>query len=194
MLVSGYEMHNTFLPIQSKLQPPTLAETTVPRPRLQLLKNKKLPKEKLVTVIAPAGYGKSTLMAQWWQEVTENSFKTCWLSLGEEDNNPSQFLEYLVANIKNLGSPFNLDIIEKLHVKEFTNLNTVINLLIQALQKSSKPVVFFLDDLHLLQDPTSKSLLKYFISYAPKNVSWIIAKRRQANKEFHFYQKKYTVF
>src|SRR5687768_4116719 len=49
---------------------------------------------KLTLVSAPAGYGKTTLLAQW---ARSSRFPVVWLSLGEEDNDLERFLRYLLA-------------------------------------------------------------------------------------------------
>ena len=58
------------------------------------------PRPKLVLIHAPAGYGKSTLAAQWAQTLTRQGLKTAWLAIDSDDNNTVWFLAHLIEAIR----------------------------------------------------------------------------------------------
>jgi LuxR family maltose regulon positive regulatory protein len=60
-------------------------------------------KMKLAVVSAPAGFGKSTLLAQWAQRCRETSIAVGWLSLDEGDDDFGRFIEYFVAALQKLA-------------------------------------------------------------------------------------------
>jgi LuxR family maltose regulon positive regulatory protein len=55
----------------------------------------------LTLVSAPAGFGKTTLLAQW---IAESGLPAAWLSLEAEDNDPTRFLSYLIAALQTLDA------------------------------------------------------------------------------------------
>ena len=52
---------------------------------------------KLVLVSASAGFGKTTLLAEWLDRIPDDRAATAWLSLDEHDNEPVSFWTYVVA-------------------------------------------------------------------------------------------------
>src|SRR4051794_39473755 len=78
-----------------KLAPPPLRDGVLLRPDLQAL----LPEIRLhplTLVIAPAGYGKTTLLSQWAQDLNRTAAAVCWLTLDSGERAPSLFLAYLI--------------------------------------------------------------------------------------------------
>ena len=74
--------------VRSKLRSPPVRSGTVRRSSLvdRLRRDDVHP---IVSVVAPAGYGKTTLLAQW-AEGTGQAF--AWVSADERDNNPKVLL------------------------------------------------------------------------------------------------------
>jgi len=83
--------------LQTKLRPPPERHTRLPRPHLlRALEGAR--RCKLTLVSAPAGYGKSTLLADY-----ARTAPTAWLDLDEADNDPRRFLIYLVGALEVAG-------------------------------------------------------------------------------------------
>jgi LuxR family maltose regulon positive regulatory protein len=85
--------------LATKLHIPPLRRKFVPRPRLfaQLDNGTQ---RKLTLISAPAGFGKSTLVAEW---LAQRHALAAWFSLDEEDNDPLQFWTYIIASLKTLS-------------------------------------------------------------------------------------------
>lgn len=85
--------------LRIKLRPPPLQQGVVHRERLvdRLLASRR---PRVVTITAPAGYGKTTLMAQWKEGETR---PVAWLSLDRDDNDPSALLFHIVAALRDAG-------------------------------------------------------------------------------------------
>ena len=79
------------------MYPPIRAEL-MPRPRLVGRLHAGLDR-RLTLVSAPAGFGKTTLLSEC---VTHCEWDVVWLSLDEGDNDPAQFLRYLIAALRQL--------------------------------------------------------------------------------------------
>ena len=71
------------------------------------LKHKKNFNRKLTLVSAPAGYGKTYLLLNFFQEIDNDA---CWLTLSEEDNSPDSMLAYLLAAIREIFNDFGQEV------------------------------------------------------------------------------------
>ncbi len=80
--------------IRTKLHRPRLTPITVARPRLTALLS---PQRPLTLVIAPAGYGKTTLISSW---LKERALPYAWLTLDKSDDDPAMFMNYLIAALR----------------------------------------------------------------------------------------------
>jgi LuxR family maltose regulon positive regulatory protein len=90
----------------TKLHVPAMRRRLVPRPRLtDRLRVEQASMPRLVLVSAPAGFGKTTLIAQWLASGGESkpagpSPRVAWLSLDAEDSELRRFITHLVAAIQ----------------------------------------------------------------------------------------------
>lgn len=95
--------------LTTKLNTPPLRPNLVLRPRLTEKLNQGL-SSKLTLISAPAGFGKTTLIADWGFRISESTIpqsairnpKSCWLSLDENDNDPARFLTYLITALQQI--------------------------------------------------------------------------------------------
>ncbi len=89
--------------LRTKLSPLPPQSTLIARPRLVHGLASGL-RRKLTLVTAPAGYGKTTLVADWLSQHSFDSLgrASCWLSLDQFDNDPQWFARYLVAMIQTI--------------------------------------------------------------------------------------------
>jgi LuxR family transcriptional regulator, maltose regulon positive regulatory protein len=90
------------------LHPLLATKLHVPRPRTRLVSRAHLVERlqrgmarQLTLVSAPAGFGKTTLLAQWF---AQNGLPVAWLCLEAEDNDPTRFLSYLIAALRTLDA------------------------------------------------------------------------------------------
>ena len=112
-------------PRRTKLRPPRLTNDLIARPRL-LERLDRL--ATLALIVAPAGYGKTTLVSMWLAQV---ELPSAWVSLDEEDNDPLLFLANIVAALRTLFPDFGGEILARLaalHGRAYDELvATVIN-------------------------------------------------------------------
>jgi LuxR family maltose regulon positive regulatory protein len=93
--------------LQTKLYVPQrpaghLRHDLVPRPHLIEKLNAGL-SGKLTLVCAPAGFGKTTLVANWgWQLAEAGDWNFGWLSLDENDNEVERLFTYFVAALQKI--------------------------------------------------------------------------------------------
>jgi LuxR family maltose regulon positive regulatory protein len=101
-----------------------------------------------VTVTAPAGYGKTTLLSQWAEA---DGRPVVWLSLDERDNDPSVLLTYVAVGLDRIR-PIDPKIFRELASPSVSVLSAIVPRLATTLRASDRSALLVLDDLHLLTD------------------------------------------
>src|SRR5262245_17067633 len=160
--------------LMSKLTAPRLRFTAVERPavleRLTAESN-----ASVVAVIAPAGYGKTTLLAEWAQR---NGRAFAWVSLDEQDNDPKVFLAY-VAQSLNAVEPIDRSVFKALASPGVSVVGVVIPRVGRAFASMSRPVVLVLDDVHLLHSRECQAAVAALVEHVPVGSRIAIAARRE---------------
>jgi LuxR family maltose regulon positive regulatory protein len=162
------------LVIRSKLSPPSQAVSILDRPRLRPLLEE--PAAAMVLVVAPAGFGKTTLLAQHYAGLKQADRAVAWLSVDEDDNDPARFLAHLVHSIV-LAMP-EISSLGEATAQGMLGLSvkTALWSLIEAVQDND-PFTLIVDDIHRVQNRAVLELLQTFIDAVPGRVSVIIAGR-----------------
>ncbi len=117
----------------------------------------------VVSVVAPAGYGKTTLLSQWAER---NGQAFAWVSVDEEDNNPKVLLAY-VAEALNAIEPISERVFDALASPGSSVPGSVVPRLGHAFASMSSPVVLVLDDVHLLHDTECRAALSVLADHVP---------------------------
>src|SRR3954471_1573056 len=155
--------HHGDLPVEileSKLYKPAIRPGVVPRPSLlaRLRAARSVP---TVAVVAPAGYGKTTLLALWAQD-DDRPF--AWLSLDAHDNDPIVLLTHLAVALDRI-SPLPPEIFDALRSVGVSVPATVVPRLGAALARLAHPLVLVVDDVHHLQDGPSLDALVTLVGH-----------------------------
>lgn len=120
--------------IATKLYVPKLRRGLVARPRLGE-RLRRGAESRLTLVSGPAGFGKTTLLAEWLGETSGEDRSVAWLSLDPSDNEPVSFWTYVVNALQTalpgLGSSA-LELIESAPFPTELVLTTVLNELAAA--------------------------------------------------------------
>ncbi len=142
---------------------------------------------KLTLLSAPAGFGKTTLVSHWVENLRSNlerdsqSIKVAWLSLDEDDNDPVRFLNYfIVALNQNKGNETDLGrgALSMLQSPQPPPPNTVLISLINDLAAIPEKIIFILDDYHLIEaDPVHQALV-FLLDNIPPQLHLVIATRQ----------------
>ena len=133
--------------VESKLHPPSARPGIVPRTTLveQLLASQATP---FVCVVAPAGYGKTTLLAQWAERTGR---RVAWVSVDQRDNDPVVLLTYVAVALDRV-EPIDPDVFQALASPGVAILATVVPRLAAAVPAMTEPVAVVLDHLELLDN------------------------------------------
>ncbi len=124
--------------------------------------------EKATIFYGPAGYGKTTLVRSFLEEIDNNS---CWFTVGEEDNNPDNFLAYLIASFREFKPDFGSTLVKFVNDGDGKNIITEI---INEIFELQEPVYLVLDELENIKAIKLVKLLGYFIENSPANLHIIL--------------------
>jgi LuxR family maltose regulon positive regulatory protein len=164
--------------IQGKLFPATGTRKPLPRPRLDSSSDVLDGIFPVVVVAAPAGYGKSTLMARWHARLLERSVSCAWLSLDADDNDAARFLRHLIAALQKASARVGEDVAEDLIAEFASGSRSVLEAIAGDLTQVQHRIVLFLDDLHLIEAPEVRGILDWLINYAPRSLQYVIGARQ----------------
>ena len=158
--------------VVSKMRRPLIRPGTVRRSRLieRLAGGDVRP---VVSVVAPSGYGKTTLLAQW-AEGNGQSF--AWVSVDEGDNDPKVLLAY-VAEALDAVEPVDERVFDALASPGSSVPGSVVPRLGAAFAAMSSPVVLVLDDVHVLQDRECRAALSVLADHVPSGSRLVFAGR-----------------
>jgi len=125
---------------------------------------------RLVLVSAPAGFGKSTLLADW---LANSDLAWGWLSLDASDNDPARFWRYLLAalgSIDGAGHPLGSDVMA-------ADGETAVAELLDRLAAFPGHCALVLDDYHLIEEPSIHEHLAFALAHLPPQARIAIATR-----------------
>ncbi|MDX6365149.1 MAG: hypothetical protein QOK30_225, partial [Nocardioidaceae bacterium] len=163
--------------LQTKLFPPRTTRGLVDRDRLrQRLDPRQLPA--VLVVSAPAGFGKSTLLAQsLLDDSRPGRPSVAWLSLDSGDSEPSSFWAYVLAALRTAAPEVGASAQGLLDSSGATPAKAVLTSLVNDLAVSAEDVVLVLDDYHVIQAPDIHEAMSFLIDHLPPQLRLVIATR-----------------
>jgi LuxR family maltose regulon positive regulatory protein len=132
---------------------------------------------RLVIFKAPAGYGKTTLAAEWCQRLREGGALVAWLSLDIDDNEPGAFAYHLARAIEGAAPSLGRDAIDLLRASSLIPARNVISALLNGISETDADLYLFLDDYHVVGDRRCHELTALFLRYAPSNLHLVLVTR-----------------
>ena len=129
---------------------------------------------RLTTVVAPAGWGKTTLLSQWAHDPAE-SRRVAWVSLDQSDDEPTRFWTYVLTALGEHG--LGTDALLALGAPGSDPLDVALPLLLNELKTMSADHVLVLDDYHVLSDPRLHESVEFFLAYLPPSLRVVLAGR-----------------
>jgi LuxR family transcriptional regulator, maltose regulon positive regulatory protein len=128
---------------------------------------------RIVSVVAPPGYGKTTLLAQWAER---GGPAFAWVSVDERDNDPKVLLTY-VAEALDAVEPVGGRVFDALASPGSSVPGSVVPRLGSAFASMTVPVVLVLDDVHLLHNTECRAALSVLAGHVPDGSRLILAGR-----------------
>ena len=127
----------------------------------------------IVSVVAPAGYGKTTLLSQWAER---NGPAFAWVSVDEGDNDPKVLLAY-IAEALNTIEPVSERVFDALTSPASSIPGSVVPRLGNAFSSMTSPVVLVLDDVHVLHNSECRAALSVLADHVPGGSQLVLAGR-----------------
>ncbi len=160
--------------LSTKLHLPRLRAQLVPRTHL-IERLQQGMASALTLVSAPAGFGKTTLLAQWR---ASTDTPVAWLSLEPEDNELTRFLTYLITALQTLDPDVGAPALAHLRLPQPEDPQIVLALLANDLMNwQVKAFALVLDDYHVVEAPPIHRTLTYLVEHLPPGMHLIIATR-----------------
>src|SRR5215471_16182876 len=165
--------------LSSKLSPPRLPNVFVERERLLAALDAALAR-RLSLVSAPAGFGKTTLLATW---ASRRKIQVAWLSLDDLDTTPTRFWVALIAALRRCHSftpSFGASPMALLQSPQPPPLSTMLTALLQELESGegyAAPIVVIVDDYQVIGDPAIHEGMSFFVEHLPAHVHLILSSR-----------------
>ena len=162
--------------LESKLFIPIQPQWLVPRPRLRTALDNEATHYKLILISAPAGYGKTTLLAEW---ARASSLTVAWLSITGEEDDVEFFLRYLLAAWETVQPGIVETHLGILLGSQMPDIKAVQSAFINAANMVPDHVVFVLDDYHLIKDPSVHDIVTFLLEHLPSKLHFILTSRSE---------------
>lgn len=132
---------------------------------------------RLCVVVAPAGFGKTTLVSQWRARLTADDCKVAWLSLDEDDSDVRQVLSYIIFALAEAGVETGR--LETLAAQGLMELSTDAALggILSAIAEQGSRTVLILDDYHRVSGGAIDAAVNRMLDAAPPNFTLIVPSR-----------------
>lgn len=180
-LIEGVPMAVPALPtylLATKLAVPPLRQKYVPRPAL-LNRLACVLQHRLTLVVAPAGFGKTTLLSAWYAECQTRQVAYAWLSLDSSDNDVTRFWQYLFAALQHCCPALQPLISSLLQTSPLPAIEALLLPILNLLATVSEEIVCILDDYHLITSARVHESLLFLLDHLPVRMHLIIASRTQ---------------
>lgn len=163
--------------VATKLHPPVVRSDVIRRPRLEAAMAESVRNLPLTLLSAPAGYGKTTMLALLPSLVPEQPL--AWVTLDSEDNDPVRFVSLLVAALQGIHPDCGRSVTPMLMGGggDSDVLKRAVGALINDVLQIPEPFTLVLDDLHLVTEPAAYVVLEYLLNHQPPQLHLAVGTR-----------------
>jgi LuxR family maltose regulon positive regulatory protein len=171
--------------LAAKLHLPRQQDNLIPRTRLleQLNAGRSC---QLTLLLAPAGYGKTTLVRQWistWLPHQQTS-TLAWLSLDSNDNDPIRFWRYVISACQSFQSGLGQTVLDQIAITSYPPfkplpLETILTPFLNELLDGEEQRTLVLEDFHVITMPAIHETLTFFLEHIPPTLRLLIITRSE---------------
>ncbi len=159
--------------LATQLRVPHSHQKIVPRPRLMSLLSSAV-QYPLTLVCAPAGFGKTTLLAEW---AKQSDWPVAWVSLTGSENDPVRFWAYFLAATQKVKSGLGEEAQSLLRNSGADGEEAFLIALLNELSAMEQEFVFVLDDYHLIESNLLHQAMAFLVERLPERMHLLIASR-----------------
>jgi LuxR family transcriptional regulator, maltose regulon positive regulatory protein len=168
--------------LRTKLHPPRLPSGLLQRSRLTELFNREIERP-LLLVCAPAGFGKTTLVCSWLEQMSARqgrnatSLPFAWLSLDENDSELRLFLRYFIAAIRTIFNEACSETLALLQAGPQLPLSVLFATLSNDIEELPGEAILVLDDYHTIHNAEVHQLLGELVRHASERLHLVLISR-----------------
>lgn len=131
----------------------------------------------LTVLVAPAGWGKTTLLSTWCAELHNEGRPSAWVSLDPHDNDPRHFWRYVFAALDRLAPGSTAEARVLLAAADAPSTEIMLTPVLNALRNVPDNRVLVLDDYHVIERPAIHIGLSFLIEHLPPRIHLVVASR-----------------
>lgn len=162
--------------LETKLYIPQWRSGLVSRPRL-VERLDQGAERKLTVVSAPAGFGKTTLLAEWLAAPRTNARAVAWVSLSQSDNDPALFWAYVISALQKVKAGVGQHALSILHSSQPPPIEAILTTLINDIDAISGDFSLILDDVHVIDGQQIHDAVAFLLDHLPPHMHLLIASR-----------------
>jgi LuxR family maltose regulon positive regulatory protein len=171
--------------LDTKFFIPSIRPDLVPRQRLIQKLNEGL-QGNLTLISAPAGFGKTTLVSDWADNLqngisrTPIAYQVAWLSLDESDNDATRFLTYFITALNKVemsDPPIGDAAMSMLASTPSLPMDTVLTSLINSFSNIPGRIILILDDYHVIESPPIDDVMRFLLDHLPPQLHVVLVTR-----------------
>jgi LuxR family maltose regulon positive regulatory protein len=153
---------------------PPVRAGAIPRERLE--RQLRQADTRLTLVVAPAGWGKTSLLSGWAADAGEKR-RIAWVSLDESDDEPVRFWSYVLTALHGVSDEISLGPLQALDGAGIAPTDLALPMLLNELAASTVSHLLVLDDYHVLADPRIHEAVEFLVAFLPASLRLVIAGR-----------------
>ncbi|MCC3316400.1 serine/threonine-protein kinase [Nocardia africana] len=163
----------------TKFRPPTPAREPIPRPRLlDILRTGG--RRRLAVIHGPAGFGKSTIAAQWRAELTADGIAVAWIGIDHDDDNEVWLLAHLIQAIRRVAPDIGSGLEEVLEERTAEAVPYAISTLIDEIHAGGQVVVVVVENWDRITDEGAHRVMDALLENGCHHLRFVITTREQA--------------
>jgi LuxR family maltose regulon positive regulatory protein len=130
---------------------------------------------KFVLLVAPAGWGKTSLLCDWY--AARAAERAAWLSVDEGDNDPVSFWAHVIAAVNTVRPGVGAAALEVLAAPGVKTADAVLSPVINDFAAIATPVTLVLDDYHLISNQEIQECMAFLVEHLPPALGVVLASR-----------------
>lgn len=132
----------------------------------------------LAVIVSPAGFGKTTLLAQWWRRLAVRpDIATAWLTVDPLDSEVSRFVTGAILAVAKSGVDLGALEVAARQQSIDADVRTLLGGFVAALRACTRRVVLVLDDYHRAQSPAVDGVVAALIEHAQDRLHVVVSGR-----------------
>ena len=156
-------------------------KTSIPPPRANRVERTRLSerindgmKRALTLIVAPAGFGKTTLIAEWARTA---AMPVAWLSLERADHAPERFLSYLIHALQQLSPHTGQTALAMLRGGQAVTEEAILFSLLNDLSEIPNDFAVVFDDYHTVDSAEINAIIQSLLEHCPAQLHLVLVSR-----------------